>query len=164
MVQNYNSDTSKELITAGRLQTAAQAVPMKIADTIVPVIECNPKMLRRLNIVKSNTASDATGAAIMTTSASMDFYISAIELSYTKDANATSILSTISAYINGASSTIAVLRYEPLTAGNASIALSFPFPIKIDRNTAINVTNSTNVASIDTTAIIYGYYDEISNA
>jgi hypothetical protein len=36
----------------------------------------------------------------------------------------------------------------------------FPFPIKIDRNTNIVVTNSTAVANVSASGLIFGYTEE----
>lgn len=164
MVQNQNSDTSKELIQAGKLQTAAQEVPRDIARSIVPTIECNPKLLRFTEVIRSNTCSDAANLTIMTPTSAKDFYITGVAIALSKDVLAQSTASVVSATVGGFSSPIMTFRYEPLTAESKYFYCEFTKPIKIDRGTSISLANSSAVPSIDVTVTIYGFYDDVGNA
>lgn len=164
MATIHNSDLSKELILGARIQTSKDSVPNQIADKVVPVMEVNPKLLRKIDIVKEAVATNQTSSTIYTTPGDRDFYITNAAISTIKDATSTSTVSAIRAYVNGVQIAIFRLPSFTLTAQNMSIMHDFKFPIKIDRNTAITVTNSTAVANITSYGLIFGYIDDISGA
>jgi len=127
-----------------------------VADFIQPTLEITPK----INLVKRAEASNSTSATIYTTPTDKDTYIVALMLTMIKDINATSVSSRIYAYIDGVSSYLAEITGFVTTVQEKTIFLSFPIPIKIDRGTALTVTNTTNVANCKSSAIIYGYTRE----
>jgi hypothetical protein len=164
MAKIYNSDVTKGLQKNAGIQQNIDKTPNELAEKIVPTIETNPELLRRCNIIRTASATNSTSAIIYTTPKNQDFYIVAANLSHTRDAVATSVASSINAVINGATQTILQICNVATTAGEQSLALSFPFPIKVDRDTNITVTNGAAVAYIKTVGTIIGYLDEKSNA
>ena len=158
MAQIYNSDLTKEIVKTIKASTARDKIPDQIADKVVPVIDVNPDHNRFVNIIASAAALNATSGTIYTTPADRDFYLTAACLSLIKDATATSTISAISCVINGIT-TNRVLRIEglTLTATSQTVALAFEYPIKVDRNTAIVVTNAAAVANITASGSITGY-------
>jgi hypothetical protein len=157
MAQIYNSDLTKELIEGAKIQTAFDVVPNQIAEKVVPTMEVNPKILQKLNYAHSNTATNATSVTIYTTPTDQDFYLSAVTLSLIKDVTSTSVKSAVTATINGVAQDLLSIPGITLTAQTAQISLSLPRDLKIDRGTNIVVTNSTNVANILATGVIFGY-------
>lgn len=145
--------------TAGKLQNKDK-MPSELAEKIIPVMEVNPKLLRRCNIIKNVQAANSTGATVYTIPATQDFYLVACSLSLIKDATATSVLTTLRGTIEGVVTNILAIPGITLTAQQDSMTLSFPYPLKIDRGTSITITHSTNVANILTNAGIIGYLDE----
>lgn len=164
MATIYNSELSRELIDGGKIQTSRDNIPTQIADKVVPVMEVNPKLLRRCTIVRRSTAISALTSTIYTTPANGDFYISALEIAYSADAAATTTNFTITATIDGASRIIAELRRVTGAADKDSLYLGFPIPIKIDRNTIIAINSATADVSFLGAGIIYGYLSESSKA
>lgn len=164
MATIHNSDTIKELIQGGKVQTSFDKVPTELAEKIVPVMECNPKLLRRINLVFQQTATNSTSVTLYTTPTDRDFFVTSAQLGLIKDATSTSVSTTISAVVNG--QTIALLKIPSitLTAQSEVIANTYAFPIKIDRGSIIAVTNSTAVANVTANATITGYVDDISAA
>jgi len=160
----YNSDLQKEAKEAFRIQQNIDVIPSKFDEKIIPVCEVNPKLLRRIKVVKNTATSNATTSTIYTTPVNQDFFISGLMLGVIKDGTSTSIVSTITTTIDGATTILAAIPSITLTAQSEMISISFPFPIKIDRNVTITCTNSTNVANVVSRAVIYGYVDEISAA
>ncbi len=157
MAQIYNSDLTKELIDGAKIQTSREYPPNQLADKVVPTLEVNPKILQKLNYTHSNTATNATSATIYTTPTDQDFYLSAVALAIIKDATSTSTKSAVTATINGVAQDLLSIPGITLTAQTAEMSLSLPRDLKIDRNTNIVVTNSTNVANILATGVIFGY-------
>ena len=162
MANINNSQLSKELIDGAKIQTSFDKIPTQLADKVVPVMEVNPKMLRRCNLVKSQFASNSTSGTIFATPTDKDTFIVACCLSVIKDVTSTSAFSTITATIDGVAIDLLSIAGLTLTAQSESVAVSFPFPVKIDRGTNIIVTNSTNVANIRSRGNIIGYYDNLS--
>lgn len=160
----YNSDLSKEVIAGAKIQTSRDVIPNQIADKVVPVMEVNPKLLRRINTFGAGTASNATSATVYTTPTDRDFFLTAAVFSMIKDATSTSTLSNLITTIDGASVNLIRIPGFTLTAQSGSISISFPQPIKIDRGVTIRLNNTTNVANITCTATIFGFIDEMSNA
>lgn len=150
-----NSEQVAEEIKALGLQPGANIIPVP-----VPVVETNPKMLRRCEIVKTASAANATSATIYTTPADKDFYLSAVGLSCIKDATSTSTLSSIVTTVLGSSVVVIGIAGFTLTAQNDTMTLNFPVPIKVDRNVVISVNNSTNVANVTSRGSIAGYIVE----
>lgn len=139
-------------------------IPSQLAEKVVPVMEVNPKMLRRCNIVRGQEAANSTSGTIYTTPADKDFFMVACQLGVIKDVTSTSTLSTLRATIDGVQQKLLEIPGITLTAQSAVVSLSFPDAIKIDRNTAIVITASTNVANIQTVGTIIGYTVDNINA
>lgn len=158
-----NSSLTKEIIDGAKISIAYEKTPDQIADKVVPVMEVNPKLLRRCNYFVEGTASDATSGTIGTTPADKQVILTAGYLTYAKDVNATSLKIQLTVMVNNVEVNLLQMRFEPLTAGSDSIALSFPTPILVDKSSAIRIRSSTNVASIDITAGVIGYFVENSN-
>jgi len=157
-----NSDTVKELQEAAGLQFAMDMEEKDIQKLIVPTIEINPKLLRFCNIVRNATASNATTATIFTTPANQDFYLIAAQMSMIKDASATSLASSIDLTPEGAQlASIMVIRGISLTAQNDSLTISFPVPLKLERNTTITINNTTATATVVSSGMIVGFIDYI---
>jgi len=160
----YNSDLTKELVEGAKIQTSKDSIPSQLADKVVPVMEVNPRLLRRINFTKDGTASNATTATIFTTPTDKDFFITNAMLTWVKDVTATSLSSFITAFIDGVNRPILTIGGFTLTPLNDTVTITFNTPIKVDRNTNIAVTNSTNVANTKATGIIYGYFVYNANA
>lgn len=158
MTTIYNSDLTKEIIQGAKIQTSLDTVPNKLASSVVPVMEVNPKLLREINLNKYGTASNSTSAILYTTPTDKDFYITSAQISLIKDATSTSTETYISCEMeNGSLGILIDISTFTLTAQTAQNSISFPFPIKIKRGTNITINNTTNVANIRSSATITGY-------
>lgn len=165
MAQIHNSDLIKGLSKNAGIQTSFENPPNQLAEKVVPTMESNPEMLRRSNIVRwalSNNSS--SGATIYTTPTDRDFYLVGCQLHVIKDVTATSLRSYIQVKIDGADQQILVVSGLTLTVQDQSVAISFPFPVKVDRGVAIKVFNSTAVGNVTSDGAIIGYVVDASNA
>lgn len=167
MVNNNNSETTRELIDAGKLQVV-QGVPQTIANYIQPVMEVNPKLLRRITITRDNTKTTTGSAIIYTTPATQDFYLVGYTISVIKDVAcdaATGGVAFISVVIDGATRTFGNIVGITLTAQNEAFSHSFPIPMKIDRSTTILITGPAHAAGVLVkSGSIFGYVVDNSNA
>lgn len=125
----------------------------EVEDTPILVVPISPVA----NIVRRASATNATSATIYTTPADKDFYLTSAQLATIKDVTSTSTDETISAIIGGTSTILLNIPSITLTVQTGATSIIFNPPVLIDRNTAITVTNGTNVATIKSTGCITGY-------
>jgi len=160
----YNSDLSRELQDGAKIQVSRDRVPNELAEKVIPVMEVNPKMLRRCNVAASGLAANSAASTVYTSPSDKDFYLVAMALSTIKDATSTSTAARITSTINGASVSLLSIASATLTAQADSTSLTLPIPLKIDRGTSIAVTNTTADANVSTRASIFGYTDDLVKA
>ncbi len=127
-------------------------------DGPVATIPINPSC----RVLRSASAINATSGTIFTTPTDRDFYLVAAMLSMIKDVTSTSADTTLGVPVDGVTQAILRIPGISLTPQNDVIAISFPYPIKVDRNAQIVITNSSNVANIVTRGSIIGYYEEVT--
>jgi len=169
MAQIYNTDLSKELIQGASIQVNRDLVPNQLAEKVVPVMEVNPEILRKINWVVVNTVSATGGAVtILTAEPNFDYFITNISMSFVKNVTcdvATGV-SRVTAILDGAVAAIGICNAAILTATaeRIDINISFPRPLKIKRNSIIGQDQLTFTAGAATkTVTIYGYkiYNQI---
>jgi len=133
-------------------------LPRELGKTIMPVFNVNAPPLIKTAF---GGASDSVSTTIHTTSTRRDTFLVAGFLTTTKDVVSTSITSQITfvAFGDTGVNGLVALRYEPVTAqGGMVTQITLPMPgIKLARGTAINVTNSTAIASIDSRGGVFFY-------
>lgn len=155
----YNSNLTKEVIDGAKLQVQDGNIPSEIAEKVIPVMEVNPKLLRRVNIVKQNTSGN-----IYTTPTDRDFYLTAFNLSaYSTAVGANQI--SISAIPYGETAGVVIGRIclfntAAIDSQNGVLSQDFTVPIKLARGSAISlIAAGTTVRS----ATIFGYTTDQSN-
>lgn len=163
MATIYNSELFKEIKDGARIQQMVDSVPSQLQNTVIPVMEVNPKLLRRCNFSNRINLSNATSATI-TSATDKDTYIVAATIAFIKDATSTSANINLNVRIDGVAHYIFQIPCITLTAQNGSNSVTFPFPLKIDRGSVITVASSTNVANILVSATITGYTVDNPNA
>jgi hypothetical protein len=164
MATIYNSSLTKELTDVAKIQVSRDSVPNQLAEKVVPVIDVNPKHARILNIVRATTMTNGTTTTMFTTDASRETYISSCSLAFIKDATSTATNIALTCIIDGVTQTLIRLPGITLTASSDSLAMSFPFPIKVDKGSAITITSDTNVANIIVKATLQGFNIDNPNA
>ena len=158
-----NSEIIRELQLQTR-QPTINGLPRTISNQIVPVIELNSKLIKRLN-VSGIGAINSTTATILAAQPDKDVYIVGASLSMIKDATSTSTSTTISfTDENGASRDLLRVLGLTLTAQTYNESIGLSHSIRIKRNTAININNGTNVANISSYGIVYYFTDDAPNA
>lgn len=156
MATIYNSDLTKELVDAGKIQVSRDSIPTQIADKVVPVMEVNPRLTRYSNIVRHSNLDNTTSATIYTVPSGKSFVLTGASLNFLKDATATATTIYISIVIGGATQRLLHFKTLTLTAEQRELSISFPFPIRVDDGSSINVVSDTDVANIKAGASIVG--------
>jgi hypothetical protein len=161
MLEIHNSETISELAKGGGLQSA-QGIPRQLNTQVIPVMECNPRLLRISSIVRQAAQSATGDVTVYTTPAKQDFYMTYAQLSIQKDVVSDNVVCHLTCTMGGATRRIISIPAISLTAGTRDIAVSFPFPIKIDRNTNVLLSGAFTVGVTTKSATIAGYVDEAS--
>jgi hypothetical protein len=150
MAQIHNTDLTRELKEGGKLQQLRDVIPSQLADKVVPVMEVNPKLLRRTNIVKSISSTASAGTTtIYSIPQGQTFYMTSAHISFTKDVvcDVARGRYAITCTIDGVSLSIPLeVSINTLTAESQSMALDFSHPIKVDAGTNIQVNSFTYAA------------------
>lgn len=139
-------------------KTQALECPVRVGDTIIPIVDITPRKNRIVNLIKNATASNATSATVYSVPTTQDFYLTGFHCSYIKDATSTAT----SCGINFTEAETGLVIYYnfgcfTLTANSGTMERDFTFPIRVKRGTNILVVASTNVANIQVQATIQGY-------
>lgn len=165
MAQIYNTKLISELKEGAKLQQLRDIIPSQLAEKVVPVMEVNPKLLRRTNILRSSSRSTTTnGLTIYTTPTNQDFYLTYAQLNYMTDAAADNTTLRLTCTIDGATRDILTVCKQTLTATSGNIILPLQYPIKIDRGTNIQLVMAFTVGASIAYPVIGGYVDETSLA
>lgn len=144
-----NSETARELDEAIRGNAQTNLAPKQIAGQVVPVIDVNPKSLRRVNRVISGTVAGTIG----TTSANKKTFLVGATLSGSGTATATP---RISAFLEGQTTAVDLVGIDIrvsalIDVANSSQSFMLPFPALLAKNTAIALTG----AATSTRASVY---------
>lgn len=161
MAKIYNSELIKEIVDGAKIQIASDSIPVELSEKIVPVMEVNPFMLKKCNIVKraSNSTINSSGA-IYTTPTDQDFYLCGYELSFINDATSQAssgeILATPREMLS--STFMGTMFNITGTSFAGTMSKDFNRPILLKRGDAITATiNGTAVGSAILNAMIYGF-------
>ncbi len=155
-----NSQVVAETVNALKLDIQRENIPVPI-----PVIDVGIKHNKQLRVISAD--SSASGAmTVFTTTSDLSrgtLYVKGLTLSYVK--NVTCDIASgsiaISATINGVSTKLALLPVLTLNADNASIAVMFDNPVKLDLAT-VTVTGTFTAGSCVRSYSIYYYLDEVN--
>jgi hypothetical protein len=152
---NINSEVTQGIQKAIKRQGTPE---YKVSDTIIPTIEVNPQIIK--NVVIANVDTGTSGATtIIASDPNRDIYITSVSLSIIKDVTcdiATGSVNVNSTFL-GALKNIIGLPVISLTAQNQSISVSFPHPLKIDRNAGVSISG-THAAGVLRRNVVVSYF------
>jgi hypothetical protein len=159
MATIHNSELSNELRDGAKIQLSVDNLPNKLGDMVIPVMEVNPKLLRRVNVLVATSSKDAT---IYTTPAGKQFFLTGASVSYTKDAGSDNTLCDVRATTpGGASIAIISIGAITLTAKTSEVTREFNPPIPI---TSISQNNTGTNAVLTVRTTLQGYLVDNPNA
>jgi hypothetical protein len=143
----YVDTATKDL----RLNPAIDSIPAHLAPDIQLTYELKAPMS-----VISQTLTNATQSFFLVTG-DRDVYISSISLDCVKDVTATTTSISVRAFVDGVQRRLLTINTTTLTVERAGTSISYPIPIKIDRNTSITMDSLTNVANFQAAACMTFY-------
>jgi hypothetical protein len=136
------------------LQAGTEQVPVMANNSIQPVMNINPAF----STINKTASATATGnATIYTTPADKDFYLTGLFLGTTKDVSCDLVNPRITITVGGAAIAIMNIPQQTLTAGSDQIYVTFPYPLKIDRNTAIVLVGAFTVGTCTKYGSVNGF-------
>lgn len=157
---NKSSRIVSHIIDTGKLD-ALEVGPFPIKNEILPVLDVNPK---HCFILRQASASAAGATTVYTTdnSKERDFYLCGLVIGYNKDAandNGTGNLGLAFATVDNKQSALCHINCITLTAQSGTISITYPIPLKIDKNSTISLGAVTLGAGIFLrSGTIWGYY------
>jgi len=153
MARINKTDVIQRAVNDLALSSSVDKIPNETLDKIQLTYPLTPKFSNRI----ATLTSSATGSgAIFTTSATKETYICGINIAVTSDATADSTSSSLTVVIDGVAKTPIRINKQTLTAGSAHAEISFPYPLKIDKNSAVTAVKAFTVgAEINSYSIIY---------
>lgn len=166
MATIYNSDLSKELVDGARIQQNRDIIPNQLAEKVVPVMEVNPKLLRRINLLVGGTSTTTGTKTIYTTLTDRETFLTGFSISFIKDVTCDSATGSylLTAVINGTTVNLSSMAIITLTAQSSLNNYTFAHPIKLDKGTAISFTGSFTAGVCSRGFCINGYTVENNNA
>jgi len=135
-------------------QSAAEAIPNQMANVIQPTLELNPRFA---NILRSDAGTVSGSRTLYTTPLDKDFYVTSAQLSNQRSVASDQTVVELTCYVGGAIRRILAIPNLATTAGEVSITISFPYPLKVDRGTNILHTCSFTAGASTRYAIITGF-------
>ena len=160
MATIYNNDLFEEIRRGAKIQQLRDSIPTQLAEKVVPVMEVNPRLLKRCDkIIFGNSG----GSFSLVVPALKDFYLTALQVAYNEIVTDTLSLIVVTCVQSGVTAQrICLIPTSTLTVAQGHFYYTFPNPIKIDRGTSIAITATGTVTGMWVSAI--GYLDDYSIA
>lgn len=164
MAQIHNTQTLNEVREGGKLQQSREIIPSQLAEKVVPVMEVNPKLMRRINIMKFLERTATSAGTIYTTPTDKDFLLVAIQMSERHDAAYDGTRMRINFTLDDGSAGRIDLKLANGTIGSTNQVIDLPIPMKLARGSTIQVDLSFTAGTQTTHTAIFGYIIDNSNA
>lgn len=165
MATIYNSELSKEIIQGAKIELSRDNIPSQIAEKVVPVMEVNPKMLRRVNVMFDSNRTTSGTATFATLSSDKDFFLTGFSVCIAKDAvcdTATGTAGLTIPLVDGNNKYITSFSIITLTAQQFSESVEVKTPIPCKRGGTITMAGTFGAGVYIRSATIRGYYTETS--
>lgn len=159
MVKIFNTEIPQRIEDQLRVQGAMEKAPNETSDKVVITYNVNDPLFYcdREPVVRSALVSNSAGiSTIYTTSATKTFYLTGASLSAGLGATNTGLTEAITCTINGTPRTILQTEHQGSVAVTTTQQISFPYPIKLDRNTTVSIV-TTGGEDNEVNGIIYGF-------
>jgi len=156
MAKIERSEVLKALQEGLRLDVGKEKTPTEVADKILAVFKLNPEP--EIQVLDASS-SDAASVTIRTNPTNKRTFLKSIVLTTAKSVLSTSLFSRVNVTdARGVATIAAIIRYEPVTAGEFSEQFIFSGAgLELEQGSEINIVHSTAIASIDTSVILEFY-------
>lgn len=150
MATIFQSEVIKRAIDDLKLAPAREKIPSEIADKVLLTYDLKKKYS---DLIFTGTSSASGNVSVMAADNDYETYITAAHFSFAKDVTCDVASGRIglNIIVNGANKDLCSLPVITLTAQTGTCVISMPYPLKIDRNTAIT-TNLSFAAGVLTRA------------
>jgi len=156
MVEIQSKEVIDKISDELKIQPALQ-IPRELGKNIQLTYDLNSGRNPKVSALGA-TVSDGTTATIHTTDLNKRTFMVGCSIAMSKDVVATSVHTSIVATVKDLTQqSFLRVRYEPVTAGQFNDNIVFDFPIELEPGTTVTITNTTAIASIDSTGILYFY-------
>lgn len=139
------------------IQSGVNSIPVELANNIQPIFDIQPKVS---TVLKSGARSSTGSSTIYTTPADKDFFLTFVTLTLTKDATCDNTLTSVSVVNGGATTNLAIITSQTLTAYTNQIVVNLSYPLKVDRNTAIQLSATFTAGTLSTRTTLGGFIVE----
>lgn len=161
----HNSTTIQNIREAAAIQGGQESLPNQLASQVVPVMECNPALLRRTTFCLGQAGTvNKNAATLKTTSTTKRTFITSVALAYSKNVlcdTATGSWSLTVTPKGQSSQVIAATPKKTLFDDQLSIFVDIP-AMELEPNTAILLSSFNFTAGAAAwTYSVFGY--EIDN-
>ena len=155
MVEIQSKEVIDKISDELKIQPAL-AIPRELDKNIKLVYGVNPPKIS--NVHKFKELLNGTTTTIFITPPDQDFFLTSMSLSMIKDVVSTSIETSIKGNIfGGPLIRLLAIAGITVTAQNATINMTLPRPLLMERGNNIILTNSTGVAVIHSFCTINGF-------
>jgi len=150
-----NSQVIAETVNAQKIDLNTEVVP-----NAVPVIEVGVKSVKN-GLVASISSSNLNGNTTILSTGGSDVYICSVWISHIKDVTCDSTGAAVLASIGGVNKNLIHTGGITLTVMDKGLSVSFPHPIKVDKNTNIVANSNRTAGTSNTQAGISYFIDEV---
>jgi hypothetical protein len=154
MATIYNSQLKEEIRDGAKIQQNVDNIPSRLADSVVPTMEVNPKFFRRINVIARATST----GTIYTTPTDKDFFFVGCQMAGAHSTASASGSSTLSVIPEGQAAIIVSSIFARtsviLDVDTSNSTLMLPLPIKLAKGSIIAYTATNFTANACT---IFGY-------
>jgi len=156
MVDNQSSRVSRNIASSTQLQEAG-GVPRQLG-LITPTIDVSSHPNTTIEKSFFGTRTTTGTGTLVTLDTDKDFYLT--NLSYFLQCNVTADSTdySVRAVIDGESQRLIQIQKLSLTATTITIEKTFPFPIKVDRATAITFPQAFTVGASSVSVTVQGFF------
>lgn len=156
MTKINRGEIVSQVTDALKLDVANGIIPNDSSDKIVLTYDYSNS--KYCTVIKENSTTSTGAALIYTTPSDRDFYLSSIWMNYETSATCDAVGAFVSIVPYGSASSVGHwLRKLSLTAQCEHGQIVFNPPIRLARNTQINVSSTFTVGSMVKGATITGY-------
>jgi len=155
-----NSEIIKKVRELSGISALTGKLPSELAEKIIPVIEVNPELQRKVFIRESNLITTSAGSAVIfTTSAGRDFYLCGFSIKLSRDA----ACDLASIYLEWKDDDNVARDFTiplvTLVAGSTDIVtVNFEKPIKVKKSQQIGIFAGAKTAGVyGARGSIWGY-------
>lgn len=165
MARINNSELANELVQGAKIQQNIDIIPNQLGQTVVPVMEVNPKLLKYCNVLNRTSSSTTGTTTVFSVPSGKDFYLCGISLNLTKSA----ACDLTNCYVQCSTPEVGLSRIidyncQTTTAADTTITRDFSVPIKLTPGTTIQVLKTFTAGAATFTVLYNGYTIDNPNA